>query len=330
MSVATVEPVHQPAWRNSTLDPDGQRNLTTREALVESGLDWTVTKVPARVEWNGEMKTIPGRWAVVRESDGTPFGTVGKTWQPTQNEQGFALVDDLLRIAGNEHPAWIETAMPLQGGKKVILMVRLDMGLQIAGEKYMSYLSFVNGHDGRTSVIAMTHDERYVCANGQIGALMGEAVKRNNIIRVRHTKNAGARIKEAIQILGMRNKQAEQLAQQGEWLVDQTLNDDQFDKFLTSLMPITDETTGPHMTMITERRDAVRSVYANADNLAPIRGTRWGALQSVLEYADHGREFKSADTAISAHLGLTDQPIKMDALTILADKRLRPVEKIAA
>lgn len=328
MTVATTQPAHQAEWRNSPLDADGQRNLTTREALVESGLDWTVKKVPSTYEWNGQTRTMSGRWAVVRESDGHGFGTVGKTWQPTQNHEGFALVDDLMRIAGNEMPVWIEHALPLNGGKKVILMVRLDTGLQIAGEKYMSYLSFVNGHDGRTSVTAATHDERYVCSNGQIGWAMGRG--ESHVIRVRHTKNAGARIKEAIQILRMRNRQAELLAKQGEWLVEQTLSDDQFDKFLTSLMPITDETTGPHMTMITERRDAVRSIYAGADNLSPIRGTRWGALQAVLEYSDHGREFKTPDTAISSQLGLTDQPIKLAAVKVLSDKRLRPVEKITA
>ncbi len=330
MTVATVPTIRQPEWRTAnSLDLDGSRNLTTHEALVEAGLDWTVEKRPAKVEHNGEIRNIPGRWAVVRTSDGMPFGTVGKTWQPTQNAQGFALVDDLLAIAGNEYPAFIETAMPIQNGKKVILMVRLDMGLQIAGEDYRTYLSFVNGHDGRTSVIGMTHDERYVCANGQIGALMGKTTA--NVVRVRHTKNAGQRIKEAIQILGMRNKQAEELAKQGEWLVEQNLNEADFDKFLTSLMPIDeDTTTGPHKTMIGERRAAIQSVYAGASNLDPIRGTRWGALQAVLEYSDHGREFKSSDTAISAQLGLTEQPIKRAALTILSDKRLRTLDKICA
>ncbi len=245
-----------------------------------------------------------------------------------------------MTIAGNDRPCWIETAMPIQNGKKVILMVRLDMGLQIAGEDYHTYLSFVNGHDGRTSVIAMTHDERYVCANGQIGALhVGYraasakelAAKHTSVVRVRHTKNAGARIKEAIMILGMRDKQAEELAKQGEWLCEQSLDDGEFDKFLSSLMPIDEETTtGPHKTMIASRREAIQKTYMGADNLAPIRGTRWGALQAVLEYADHGREFKNTDTAVTSQLGLTDQPLKTAALTILTDKRLRTLDKITA
>lgn len=331
MTVATLSPAHESAWVGGRLDPDGQRQLTMREALAESGLDWEVRKVPvqALVEPNtNKLVTVPGRYAVVRSTDNHPFGVVGKTWQPTQNIAGFQLVDELLQIAGNDKPVWIENALPLQGGKKVIIMVRLDLGLQIAGEDYHSYLSFVNGHDGRCSVMALAHDSRYVCANGQIGALMGAGKLTTTAVRVRHTKNAGAKIKAAVQILGMRNKAAEDLAKQGEWLCEQSISDAEFDGFLESLLPIKeDQEDKPAGTMTRERRTKIATTYANAENLDAIRGTRWGAFQAVLEYADHGREFKSDDTQIVSQMNLTPQPIKVAALHILNDKRLRPLVK---
>lgn len=331
---AVITPAHQSAWCTDSLDPTGERKLTLDEALADSGLDWTVAKTPAKAEINGSLVPIPDRFAVYRESDGYVFpGAVGKTWQPTQNREGFQIVEDLLRIAGSEHAAWIETAMPLQNGRKVIVMVRLDMGLQIAGEEYRSYLSFVNGHDGRTSVMAMTHDIRYVCANGQIGAYMDGyrnanaaslAAKKTNIVRVRHTRNAGTRIKEAVQILGLRNKQAEQLAQQGEWLVDQTMSDGEFATFMESLMPIQEDDT-PAATMTGARREQVSKVYFDAPNLEPIRGTRWGALQAVLEYSDHHRNFANEGTQLQAQLGLSAAPVKDAALAILSRKKLAPL-----
>jgi phage/plasmid-like protein (TIGR03299 family) len=325
---AVITPEHESTYRmGGVLDEDGTQNLSVDDALQAAGLNWEVRKVPVYVEGHtpGTHIEIPGRFGVQRDTDGAVFGVVGKTWQPTQNRQGFQLVDDLLQIAGAEgRQAWIEHAMPLQGGKKVIVMVRLDTDLQIAGEDYRSYLSFVNGHDGRQSVCAATHDERYVCSNGQIGFLMGQG--ESNVVRVRHTKNAGSRIKKALQILGLRNKAAEELAKQGEWLVDQEMSDADFEGFLASLMPIKEEDT-PAATMIADRRASVMSIYSGSKNLEPIRGTRWGALQSVLEYSDHYRRFDNEDTQMASQLGITAAPLKQAAYNILRDPKLRPLVK---
>lgn len=334
---AVIEQHNPVAWTGGMIDPDGERELSVQEALREAGLDWTVTKVPLFCDMpgdNGGQIEVPDRFGVQRTDTGEVFGTVGKTWQPTQNLDGFKLIEDVLNMASDRGRAFIETAMPIQGGKKVIVMVRIDADMQIAGERYLNYLSFVNGHDGRQSVTAATHDVRYVCANGQIGFLGnwmgGTKDEFANIVRVRHTKNATARIKEAATILGMRNRQMEELAKQGEWLVEQPISDVEFDKFLESLMPVAEETNErgndtPAATMIKERRDAVAQLYHTSPTNKPLKGTRWGALQSVIEYADHGRKFANDETQIKAQLGITPTPIKQHAFMILKDKKLKPV-----
>lgn len=323
-------PTNQTAFLAGALDADGTKQLTIDEALEMAGLDWEVRKVPLTAEFQGKPVTVEGRWGVQNEKTGEIYGTVGRAWHPTQNRAGFTIVDDLLRIAGSEgKPAHIVHAMPLMGGKKVIVTVELGQELQIAGEDYKSYLSFVNGHDGRTSVMALAHDVRYVCQNGQIGALMGDNAKNANIVRVRHTRHAGTRIKEAIQILGMRQKALEELAKQGEWLVDQPMPDAEFERFLNSLFPQTaDPYDSPAKTMAMARRDKIAVVYAGAQNLDPIRGTRWGALQATIEYADHMRDFKNSDTAVMSQIGLGQVPVKEAAFRILADKKMRPVKDL--
>lgn len=330
-NVETAVYANTPAWHREgvVIDTDGKKGMTIEEALPASGLDWEVEKVPAYAMWNKEPVKIEGRYAVQRTTDGKVFGTVGATWEPIQNLEGFQLVDDLVKLAGGEDtPCWIESAMALDGGKKVVVMCHLDMGLQIAGEDYRSYLSFMNGHDGRTSVSALAHDERVVCSNTQ-GIAIGEAEKSGHIVRVRHTVNASERIKVAIGILGMRNKAMEELAKQGEWLVEQEMSDTHFEKFLESLMPIEKPGT-PAATMIKDRRDIVSDLYHTSPTNAPLKGTRWGAYQSVVEYADYKREFKNEDTAIKAQIGLTPQPLKTGAFMILKDKRLRTLDKITA
>lgn len=328
-NVETAVYANTPAWHGEglVLDTNGEKGLTIETALPASGLDWEVEKVPVYTLIDGKPVQVKDRWGVERTTDQKCFGVVGNTWEPVQNAEGFAIIDDILHMAGQEHPTWIEAAGALNGGKKVWVLAHVDTGLQIAGEKYNSYILFTNGHDGRASVTAAMMDMRVVCSN-TLAIGLYEAIESGRIVRVRHTTTAGDRIKEAADILNLRNVQLEQLAQQGEWLVEQEMSDDAFAKFLESLMPIKEEGT-PAATMTGKRREAVANLYFDAPTCAPLKGTRWGAFQAAIEYADYGREFKSGDSHLKAQFGI-NQPndIKTSALTILKDKRLRPLADI--
>lgn len=333
-NVETAAYANTPAWHKEgvVIDTDGAKGMTVEQALVESGLDWEVTKVPLFTYASlteddapeGEPMEVAGRFGVQRQTDKKILGTVGGTWKPVQNTEGFQLVDDIVNMADGK--TWIESAMALDGGKKVVVMVHIESDWQIAGEAYNQYLAFVNGHDGRTSVTAMTHDMRIVCSN-TLDWAYGEAKETGRIVRVRHTAKATDRIKEAAHILGMRDKRSEELAKQGEWLVEQEISDAEFNGFLEALLPIDENANEtPAATMRKNRREDVAGVYFNAKNLDPIRGTRWGALQAVAEYSDHGREFKTEDTMIKAQLGMAQaSPLKSNAIAILSNKKIKPL-----
>ena len=332
-------PAHSPAYlvekRNAAPAP-----ADVNSALAAFGLDWTVTKRPLFVpsgftgvgqdvkpDGNGFVP-MPGRFEVRRNDNGLPVATVGKTWNPVQNHEGLQIADDVRQLAGAEGtPTEIVTGVEFDRGCKILLMVRIDAGLQIAGEDYRSYMSFMNGHDGRTSVTMFCHDSRFVCSNGQVGGLL-DAKNSGHIVRVRHTVKAADRIKEAVHMLGLRNKQLEALALEGEHMAEKQISESEVDRFLASLFPTDEDTTAPHATMAANRRAEIRTRYMQAPNLDGIRGTRWGVLQAVAEQADHGRNFQSQETAMKAQLGITRPTLKLDALTILRDKKLRPVKEL--
>lgn len=314
-----------PAWQGvgTVLDVDGKAGLTVDEALTASGLDWEVKRIPIFGKWEGKNEPIPGRYGVQRQTDGKIFGTVGGAWVPVQNRTGFAVLQALLEQAGGE--VWIESAGSLDGGKKVWILARCAESLQIAGESYHSHIGFVNGHDGRTSVTAFMSDMRTACSNFLTYIMNGQA-KLERILRVRHSTNVVARIQEAHHLLGLRHALNDELAKQAEWMVDQPMSDGAFEVFLESLMPLPDEATTtagnptPAATMITQRRDKIVDIYANAPNLATIRGTRWGALQAVTEYADHGRATKNESAVCKTQFGLAPSPLKQGAYHLLAKR----------
>lgn len=333
------------AWHGVgvVLDSMGEKGLTIAQALPASGLEWGVEKTPTLgfsrkyAHLNDAAKLAeaiakgveiplsalmvnPDRFNVQRDTDGRLLGNVGSTWVPFNPIDAFAIVDDLLAQAGGK--AWIEAAGSMDEGKKVWVMVHLDDGFQIAGESYATYLTVVTGFDGRTSTMVLVHDERIVCRN-TLAIGVGEAKGSGRILRVRHSKNAADRIKQANQILGLRNVRHEELAKQGEWMVEQEMPDAEFATFLDSLMPVpevpADRDGTPAATMATERRGKIARLFQGAPNLEPIRGTRWGALQAVIEYADHVRPFKDAESQLKAQFGFTEQQteIKDRAFRIL-------------
>jgi len=324
------------AWHNTgtVLDSNGEVGLTIEQALPASGLDFTVVKTPIyvpvldkegvpKVYRSGPNKGRPQvmteaaerRYGVVRTDTNYCLGVVGETWEPMQPIDGFQIVNDVIEQAGGK--CWIESAGSIDGGRKIWVMAHINTELQIAGESYRSYLLFTTGFDGRLSTAAAAIDERVLCANTLNFAVFGEAKESGYIVRVRHTKNAGERIQEAHAILGMRNKRAEELAQQGEWLVEQSWDEGKFEDFLQTLM-VQPEEEGPSYTMIGQRQDQVREIY-HGPTCKPIENTAWAGVQAVLEYCDHGRNFKDVETQTRNQLGITQVALKQQAYELALD-----------
>lgn len=329
MTTATVEPVNQPVWsiEGHHFNEKGRAGSSVKAALKEADMDWTVRTVPiyaagSYVEKDGLLVPAEGlgdriedKHGVQRESDGRILGVVGNSWTPVQNNDGFALVDDFLKVGG----AHIESMGEIDGGRKVWMQVRMNEDMFIAGEEIATYVLFLNGHDGRTSVMASMLDVRFFCMNCL------DFVKK--VHRVRHTSKATSRLAEAKQILRLRDLRKEELAKQGEWLVKQEMSDKQFSKFLEELMPVPEEQENkPAETMIKDRRDQIHGLYMGADNLNNIRGTRWGALNAVIEYSDHGRKFRDDNTQMKAQLGLSSTAIKTKAAGLLTTNAPKAIQ----
>lgn len=342
-AIETAVYANTPAWHQlgTVLDTNGDQGITVEQALKESGIDWEVQKAPTfcpslalgkllepsdtasayqkfqqlqasgrPLTWN-DLIWVEGRFNTQRQTDGRPLGNVGSTWEPVQNAEGFQIITDLLQQAGGQ--AWIESAGSLEDGARVWVLAHVDTNLFIAGEQYFSYILFTNGHNGRASVTAALTDIRVVCANTLDWAL-SDAKKDDRVVRVRHTTKAADRMAQAAHIFGLRNKRAEELAQQGEWLVNTSMDDGEFNNFLETLMPVDEEQEDkPAGTMIRERQDKVREIYMDAPNLEPIRGTVWGALHAVTEYSDHHRNFASEETQLKAQFGITSNALKQQA-----------------
>ena len=137
---------------------------TSAEALVQAGMDWTVSSMPlwAQKELDKPMLATPF-CATVRDMDNKILGAVGKGYIPLQNVTAFGIFDPLIR----EGMLKYETAGVLCGGRRVWILARYTgEDFKINGKDQVSpYLLLCNGHDGRMGVIVQPTPIRVVCWN---------------------------------------------------------------------------------------------------------------------------------------------------------------------
>ena len=167
---------------------------TIAEALRLSGLDWTVS---GRSLYLLSDDGIPialgtGHQAIVRDSDGSHLGCVGKGYQPIQNAKAFEPFQPLLDSGLVD----LEAAGSLREGRRVWILGKI-VGAQadvLPGDSLRGYVVFYNSHDGSLKAAYQRTAIRVVCDNTiQAAANEGQAGHEARIL-IRHTGDVNGRV----------------------------------------------------------------------------------------------------------------------------------------
>ena len=176
--------------------------ITVEEALQDGGLDFHVDKLPNIHRFNtaaGIQQEIISKnsFFTIRTDVNKVLGDrLGKDYTVYQNTEALAIVDDLLKNG----KMIIETAGALDDGRKVFVCLKLADSIVVDGDdEVQQYVLLTNSHDGSMAITAMPTNVRVVCANTLSAALAGA----KGAHKIRHTKNAADRVKEAFTIMGM-------------------------------------------------------------------------------------------------------------------------------
>lgn len=334
-------------WLEGT---DEVRGTYVEDVLAEKGLDWT-TRLYRTAYYDEEtvslagqplfQRRIPNSFANVRETDGETLGVVGRRYTPIQNREAFGVLNVLIQA----DEMLIERVQSIRDGRKVMIVARKPGEFQIAGEPYSRYSAWVNSHDGQSPVLMVPVPSRNFCQN----VLRFRTGSRNDAYKIRHTRYAPARLiaaqqeqfgidsidielddilnKELMhdgrQALGLQAEYEAKMVRTGDELAKIKITDREFEKFLASLVPVPAEERDTEgrvvnqrgITLNTNRREDIRAIYKGEANLNNIRGTAWGAVQSVVQWNDHVRNYQTPDRKIEAILEGAD--LNQKALALL-------------
>lgn len=294
----------KPAWHgltNYTFDED--EHVSTRSMLSASYLsNWNVrledVAIPAGYTWeNPDL-------LVVRDNPFEPtekniLATVGSRYKVLQNEELFDFGDNLLDGGG----FW-ESAGSIRGGRTVFGSLRLPQadilidGQGIADKTEM-YLLVTTSHDGSSAVQALVTPVRVVCSNTLNLALRGASQS----FKIRHTQTLNGRIQQAQEALSITFAYAEEFQNEANALFEAQITKAQFDKLIETIYPAPDKDAKPvAVTKWANKIDDLQNIYMS-DKQDGIRGTAWGAYNTMTERIDWfraRRNGESESTLISA------------------------------
>lgn len=292
--VESMAYAHEVPWHG--LGANVRSDLSYKEMLVASGLDWTVSL--RKMQFRGsdkKMKDIPRSFVLARDSDDRPLSTAGGRYKPVQNEEALRFFDRFVR-AGH---ATLETAGSLRNGELVWCLAKLGHDFKLpGGDKVKGYLLLVSPHKVGKSLFYRTTAIRVVCANTLAMATAGGSQFERKFPHVRDF-NAD----EASEALADANESMVKFSEIAHALHRLKLSKEEAVRILLDVYQAdADRSAAQVKKMIKDEKTwnpTVKSVfecYVNAPGAT--EGTGWGLLNGATYRANH-KAGKSADNRLA-------------------------------
>ena len=257
------------------------RPVTKEEA--RSVLDYPIAKRQLYRMIDGVAELVTDAFCVVRtDTNGVLLPTCGRLMTVNNNVEFFDMVDRGLLTAYPELE--LESVGTLWGGQTAFVNIKLAEWA-VKGDKSstISRLMYFNAL-GR-SYQACAHDVRVVCANTlQMAAMSGEANK--SLMKFRHTAGAGEKLSEYLLNLAEVKLHLQKHQALMNELARHQITTPQVERFLEEFLPGPE---GPPPIRIKNLRNELRNVFEADQDLGTIGKTKYGMLQAVTYWLDHGK-----------------------------------------
>jgi phage/plasmid-like protein (TIGR03299 family) len=274
---------YQPAWHGfGTVVSAAQ---TSADALRIAGLDWNVALTDlAAIMPDGSHQPIDTHRATMRTDTGKALGAVGLRYQPLQNRDAFAWMDE---VVGEELAIW-HTCGSLRGGKDVWMLAKLPGNLEVCDRDVLDkYVLITNNHAGTGAVRLFPTSVRVVCANTLRLAISEVDSNKSDAglplgLKLFHTAGSlGKRVQKARELLGVIGKSHDEFAQAARSMLAKSLNTQQVSDYFSGLVENRSEKS--RSKVLTAMWDR----FALPTNEGSFKSNLWTAYNAASEWADH-------------------------------------------
>ena len=250
--------------------------LSSAEALVASGLNWTVIQQPI---YTAKGQLIPNYKANVRSADAHILGVVSDRYQIVQNHEEFEFTDSLLGEGVR-----YDTAGSLQGGRRVWLLAKLPEKYIINGEKVEPYLVFSNSHDGSQAITVAMTPIRVVCQNTLNLALRNAKRSWSS----KHIGNIAGKLHEAEETLQLAHAYMGELGREIDILSRAKISDAKvMDLIHNELAPYPDNATAIQKKNVNQIREDMTIRYFEAPDLKLMPKNGYRFVNAISDHSTH-------------------------------------------
>ncbi len=287
--------------------PEG---ASATETLEAAGINWTVSKQPIRAaihygkEDSGVWVDVPGKFALVRDTDNKVFDVVGKDWRPYQNADAAAVFDAFIKTGQVSAYA----AGATQQGQNPFFVAKINKSFTFLGEDLNEgFLLFTNPHKHGLVYGVSAFSRRFWCAN-QVPYGIGRHAK--DCVRFHHNARDSFRSNPALahKVIAESVEGFERLEGQARILAGGKPTASQLAAYFRQVWNIEHAPEGTPAALakeINERHDRIFEKILVAHNDQPGieygRGTWWHASNTASYIVDHvagrGDEGKRFHTA---------------------------------
>ena len=284
-------------------------NMTPSEMMIAANLNWTVSKHDTFIEidlGNGVEKIKTDTQALVRDTDGKIFDTVGKDWNPVQNSEAFDFFVDFVKKGEMQ----MDTAGALKDGRIVWALASINDEFELfGGDKVTGYLLFSNPHQYGKSIDVRFCATRVVCNNTLTMAL---AEKNKQSVKINHRSKFDAdRVKS---ILGVSHDKMNKFKEASEFIGSKPFTTKTLSDYMGKVFGVS-EIEGKDLSRTAENAITYVETQPGAEF---AKGTFWQAFNATTYVMDHvlGR---AADTRLESAWFGANALRKQKALQIAVD-----------
>ena len=274
-------------------------------------MDFEILSAPVHFNNAGIELAFRGRNVLYRNDNQAPMSVVSDRYKVVQPMEVLEFFRDLTEAGGFR----MDTAGVLKNGGKYWALATNDLQGDLAGDIIKPYLLLATACDGSLCTITQQTAMRVVCQNTLSMAMAGANAA---AIKVPHsTIFDAAQVKDQLGI----GETFDQFMATADNLSSSNIEKREAENVIWTLFGDSRlDDKGPSK----QRRDKVNNVlqlFGGAGmgaDLISAKGTKWGLLNAITQYADHEKSARSIDNRLeSAWLGAGNK-LKSDALELLA------------
>ena len=261
------------------------QGATVAKMLKAAQIDWTVSKRPlfTTLPDSTDTMSVPGFFALTRDSDSKVFDVVGPLYTPTQNAEAFSFFNEFVE-AGD---ATMETMGSLHGGRMTWGLASLKDSFKLKGNDQVNgFLLLCSPHQQGKSLFGFVTSVRVVC-NNTLQAALGS--KQTGRFTFRHTKVFDAHAQEqAKKTMGVAREDFDGFAKLARQLQGINLTEEESFKIVRSILEKNPKEVETPDELSKRSQMVFQAITLSPGaNLPSAKGTGWGLVNGATYAIDH-------------------------------------------